>query len=153
MCTKNTMTMLQQSSNHQKVNLGYLLTQSAYIWRRAVARALLPYGLTPPQFFLLMSIYRQQLHEDRMPNQRQAAAHTTMDVNVASQITKKLIARKLVDRHVDPKDSRAYVLSLTTDGIALAKESSAMVRACNDVFFADSNPQYLAEELQKIIKE
>jgi len=122
------------------------------MWRADVARALRPYGLTPPQFFIMMSIFRQQAREGHLPTQKQAAAHTAMDLNVASQVTRKLVARKLVVRSEHPADGRAYGLSLTPTGQALATEASAAVRACNEAFFAGVDQPALAKELQKLTR-
>ncbi len=135
------------------LNLGYLLAQSAHEWRLGLAHVLQPHGLTPPQFFMLMSVYRQQARHNELPTQKQAAAHTAMDLNVASQVTRKLVMRRLLERHVHPEDARAYVLSLTPTGLALAKASSSDARAWNDMFFAPARQLPLGPALQLLVKE
>ncbi|HSW81457.1 MAG TPA: hypothetical protein VLG40_03600 [Candidatus Saccharimonas sp.] len=134
-------------------NIGYLLAQSAHDWRVQVAASLRPFGITPPQFFMMMSIYQHQLHEPQLATQKQAAAHTAMDLTVASQVVRKLIGMDLAKRDIHPKDSRAYVLSLTQKGMDLADKSSAAVRAVNDRFFAPANVVALSHELQKLVKD
>ena len=129
-------------NNKPVPNLGYILAQSAHKWRTAVAEVLLPHGLTPLQFFLLMAVYRRQHIHHQVLTQKNAAVHSAMDLNVVSQRSRSLVERGLIDRQVHSKDGRAYVLSLTAEGQALAAASSADVRVCNNVFLPTVMSKY-----------
>lgn len=135
------------------VNLGYLLAQSAHAWHRAVTDTLRPFELTPSQFFLLMAVFYYQSKEERLPTQKEAAVEATLDLNVASQITKKLIQRGVLQRHAHAQDGRAYQLSITELGKTLANDSSAAVRSCNNVFFQHADSTLLASQLEQLLKE
>ncbi len=145
--------MEQTSASPHDPNLGYLLAQTAHRWRSNVARVLKPHELTPPQFFMLMAVYHQQIVKRNRPTQKLAAQRAALDINVASQVTKTLVIRGLVKRQPHPDDSRAYLLSLTRQGITLAQRSSLAVRQRNAEFFAETDNQFLAAELHKLMEE
>jgi DNA-binding MarR family transcriptional regulator len=121
--------------------LGYTLGAASQAWRTEVGAALKDFALTVPQFLVLMAMYRPARHGWRPPTQAEVGAQLGMDANTASQIVRALVARRLVDRLPHPEDRRARLLSLTESGLALAKDSSAVARATNDVFFSAVSPE------------
>jgi DNA-binding MarR family transcriptional regulator len=121
--------------------LGYTLATASQAWRAEVGAALRHFPLTVPQFLVLMAMYRPARHGWRPPTQAEVGAQLGMDENTASQIVRALVARGFVDRLPHPEDRRARLLSLTESGLALARDSSAVARATNDVFFSAVSPE------------
>jgi DNA-binding MarR family transcriptional regulator len=133
--------------------LGYLLIQAAQAWRNRVAARLSDTGVTPAQFFVLVTLLRHGRRTSAPLSQRQVAERTRMDVNTTSQVVRTLAARGLLARAPHPRDSRAVALTLTTDGVALAQACAARVREVNTTFFADTDPGPLRAALQSLLKE
>lgn len=133
--------------------LGFLLVQAAQKWRSEVAEALRDLDVTPPQFFVLMTLLRQKNQGGAPLTQRDVADRTKADVNTTSQVVRALEARALLARASHPADSRAFVLSLTDAGHELARECSRRVRAVNERFFRDVDRGELAAQLGTLLED
>ena len=72
--------------------------------------------------------------------QRDIGERTGTDANTASQIIRGIERRGLVRRDPHARDSRALALSLTPEGLELARACASRARALNDRFFADADP-------------
>jgi DNA-binding MarR family transcriptional regulator len=132
-------------------NNGYLLLRAAQQYRLEIAKVLQPQGITPTQFFILMSIWYQAQHT-APPTQVTVAEYAAVDINVTSQVIRKLLARGLIKRSVKPGDSRAYVLTLTAEGETLAKAAGRSAEEFHQTFFHSINQQNLQTELRQLIK-
>ena len=115
--------------------LGYTMMKAAQVWRTEVGIALRSSQLTVPQFFVLMALYRPARHGWAEPRQAEVGLQLGMDANTISQIVRGLETRGLLTRPPHPLDRRARALSLTEAGLGLARDSSAIVRGINDLFF------------------
>ena len=113
---------------------GFLLWQVTNRWQAAQRAALKPLGLTHVQFVLLASL--TWLASDGPVRQRDLAQHAATDPMMTSQVLRALQERGLVDRSTHPADARAWALSVTTAGAALANEAITVVEACDGAFFA-----------------
>ena len=113
---------------------GLLLWQVTNRWQAAQRAALKPFGLTHVQFVLLASL--TWLESDGPVTQRDLAAHAATDPMMTSQVVRALQQRDLVDRAPHVSDARAWALSVTVAGAALANEAVAAVEACDAAFFA-----------------
>jgi len=113
---------------------GLLLWQVTNRWQAAQRAALKPLGLTHVQFVLLASL--TWLESDGPVTQRDLAAHAATDPMMTSQVVRALQQRDLVDRAPHASDARAWALSVTAAGAALANEAVAAVEACDAAFFA-----------------
>ena len=131
-------------------NSGYLLLRAAQQYRLEIAKVLQPYNITPTQFFILMSIWYQAQHT-APPTQVLVAEHAAIDINVTSQVVRKLLARGLIQRSVKPDDSRAYVLTLTPAGETLAKTTGKRAEEFHVTFFQTTHPQTLNNQLLQLI--
>jgi DNA-binding MarR family transcriptional regulator len=127
--------------------LGYLLMTSASAWRTSLARRLVPLKLTPSQFFVVATTYHR--HRSMKPplSQREIAERTGLDINVVSQVVRGLERRALLRRSTHRRDSRAFEVTLTEQGLALAVSSTAIARRLNDEFFADTDGEVLTHAL------
>ena len=96
-------------------SLGFLLWHLTLAWQRAVTAVLEPLGLTHVQFVLLACTWWLS-RQGQVPNQLQLARQAGTDVKMTSQVVRRLEAKGLLDRQVDPGDSRARRLRLTAKG-------------------------------------
>jgi DNA-binding MarR family transcriptional regulator len=113
---------------------GFLLWHVTLAWQRAVAAALGPLELTHVQFVLLACAW--WLHEQgSTPNQLQLARQAGTDVKMTSQVVRRLEAKGLVERTVDPLDTRARRLRPTRAGARLARRAIVAVESVDARFF------------------
>jgi DNA-binding MarR family transcriptional regulator len=114
---------------------GFLLWHATLRWQQAIAAALHEYDLTHVQFVLLASTWWLGEQGER-PNQLALARHAGTDVKMTSQVLRSLERKGLVEREVDPADSRARLLAVTTAGAALAPRAITAVERVDAEFFA-----------------
>lgn len=88
------------------------------------------------QFVLLASLWWLEGHEDQPPTQARLAQQAGTDPMMTSQVTRKLEARGLLERALDPADSRSRQLRLTATGRALVGRALSDVEAADDDYFA-----------------
>lgn len=119
---------------------GLLLWQVTNRWQAAVRAALKPYGLTHVQFVLLASLSWLHGAGGGPVTQRALADHAATDPMMTSQVVRALAARALLLRSPHPDDARAYSLTPTPEGAALADRAVASVEACDAAFFAALGP-------------
>jgi DNA-binding MarR family transcriptional regulator len=98
--------------------------------------ALAPYDLTHVQFVLLACLWWLAEHGDRPPTQARLAEQARTDPMMTSQVLRRLEARGLLKRVLDPTDTRARQLGLTRAGRALVARALADVEAADDRYFA-----------------
>ncbi len=113
---------------------GFLLWHLTLAWQRAVAAALEPLDLTHVQFVLLASAWWLGT-QGQVPNQLQLARQAGTDVKMTSEVVRRLEAKGLLQRQVDPGDSRARRLRLTAEGERLARRAIAAVEEADARFF------------------
>jgi DNA-binding MarR family transcriptional regulator len=114
---------------------GFLLWHVTHAWQRAVAAALAPLELTHVQFVLLACAWWLE-QQGRTANQLQLARQAGTDVKMTSQVVRKLEAKGLIDRAVDPADTRARRLRVTVAGARLARRAIVVVEDVDARFFA-----------------
>jgi MarR family transcriptional regulator, organic hydroperoxide resistance regulator len=124
---------------------GYALMHAAQTWRTEATAALLPHGLTVPQFLVVMALYRQARHDWDPLTQAEVAARLGMDANTASQVVRGLERRGILQRSRHAEDARAYALTLSAAGIETARAASADARRLNDLYFSVISAEQLAE--------
>jgi DNA-binding MarR family transcriptional regulator len=113
-----------------------LLWRVTLSWQRRIRSVLEPYELTHVQFVLLTSLWWLADHEDRPPTQARLAQHAGTDPMMTSQVTRKLEARGLLERALDPADSRARRVHLTAAGRAVVAQALKDVEAADEDYFA-----------------
>ena len=132
-------------------NSGYLLLRAGQYYRQQVAQALKPLGLSHTQFFIIMAIWYLSKHQS-VPTQVQVAEYAACDINVTSQVVRRLIGRGLVSRKQNPIDSRAYLLELTCQGESVARSSGERITKMHQELLAHVDVTSLNDLLQAIIK-
>ena len=113
---------------------GFLLWHVTHAWQRAVAAALGPLELTHVQFVLLACVWWLE-DQGCTPNQLQLARQAGTDVKMTSQVLRKLEAKGLIERMVDPADTRARRLRPTCEGAGLARRAILAVEDVDARFF------------------
>ena len=115
---------------------GFLLWHVTLRWQRDIAAALAPLGLTHVQFVLLATLWWYNTRHGEDPNQLSLAQYAGTDIKMTSQVLRKLEAKGMIVREVDPADTRARRLRTTPGGAALAQRAIATVQGVNKAFFA-----------------
>ncbi|MER8095833.1 MarR family winged helix-turn-helix transcriptional regulator [Streptomyces goshikiensis] len=114
---------------------GFLLWHVTLRWQRDIAAALTPLDLTHVQFVLLACTWWLNGQGER-PNQLAVARQAGTDVKMTSQVLRTLEKKGLLEREVDPADTRAKRLRVTTLGAELAPRAIAAVEEVDARFFA-----------------
>jgi MarR family transcriptional regulator, organic hydroperoxide resistance regulator len=120
--------------------LGFALAQAAQVWRARLTETLADLSVTAPQFFVLAALLHIESRGDDAPTQREIGERTGTDANTTSQILRGIERRGLVRRDPHARDSRAFALRLTPEGLELARTCTTRARALNDAFFAGVDP-------------
>ncbi|MFD3556151.1 MarR family winged helix-turn-helix transcriptional regulator [Streptomyces goshikiensis] len=114
---------------------GFLLWHVTLRWQRDIAAALTPLDLTHVQFVLLACTWWLNGQGER-PNQLAVARQAGTDVKMTSQVLRTLEKKGLLEREVDPADTRARRLRVTALGAELAPRAIAAVEEVDARFFA-----------------
>ena len=114
---------------------GFLLWHATLRWQRGVATALAPLGLTHVQFVLLACTWWLNEQRER-PTQVRLAQQAGTDIKMTSQVVRTLEQKGLVEREVDPADTRARRLRVTRRGARLAPRAIEAVEAVDADFFS-----------------
>lgn len=113
---------------------GFLLWHATLRWQRDIAAALGPLDLTHVQFVLLACTWWMNKHGEH-PNQLAVARQAGTDVKMTSQVLRALETKGWIEREVDPADTRAKRLRVTTAGAELAPRAITAVEAVDTSFF------------------
>ncbi|HVQ92768.1 MAG TPA: MarR family transcriptional regulator [Mycobacteriales bacterium] len=113
---------------------GFLLWHATLRWQRGIAAALAPLDLTHVQFVLLACTWWFNAKGQR-PNQLALAQQAGTDVKMTSQVLRTLEQKGLIEREVDPADTRAKRIRVTTSGADLAPRAIAVVEQVDTQFF------------------
>jgi DNA-binding MarR family transcriptional regulator len=113
---------------------GFLLWHATLRWQRDIAAALTPLGLTHVQFVLLACAWWLN-GQGEHPNQLALARQAGTDVKMTSQVLRALESKGLIEREVDPTDTRAKRLRVTDSGTELAPRAIAAVEQVDARFF------------------
>ncbi|MFF4402021.1 MarR family winged helix-turn-helix transcriptional regulator [Streptomyces sp. NPDC001480] len=113
---------------------GFLLWHATLRWQRDIATALAPLDLTHVQFVLLACAWWLN-NQGEHPNQMALARQAGTDVKMTSQVLRTLEHKGLIERAVDPADTRAKRLRVTDAGADLAPRAIAAVEHADARFF------------------
>jgi DNA-binding MarR family transcriptional regulator len=121
---------------HPSQSPGFLLWHATLRWQRGVVAALAPLDLTHVQFVLLACSWWLN-EQGEHPTQARLAAQAGTDVKMTSQVIRALESKGLVEREVDPADTRARRLRVTRRGARLAPRAIDVVEAVDAEFFSE----------------
>ena len=114
---------------------GFLLWRATLRWQRSMVETLKPFGITHVQFVLLASTW-WMCENGGPPRQRDLAEHAGTDPMMTSQVVRALETKGLLVRGVDPDDRRAWRLTVTREGSALARRAVAAVEDADAAYFS-----------------
>ena len=131
-------------SEHPDQSIGNLLVRLSNLHQRRINSELSKLNLTYVQFVLIAGIYwltmdNQEITQVRLINL------TKLDKSMTSSVLKKLIAKKLVVRNEHKIDTRAKILTITTEGKKVVQEAVTIVEQIDKDFF--SIESYKLDEL------
>ncbi|GAB3988585.1 MarR family transcriptional regulator [Actinoallomurus acanthiterrae] len=121
-------------TSHPDESPGFLLWQVTLRWQREMTATLAPLGLTHVQFVLLANTWWLNTHGEE-PNQLTLARRAATDIKMTSQVLRKLEEKGLLERKVDPADTRARRLRVTERGAEAAQAAITAVEAADAEFF------------------
>lgn len=121
---------------------GFLLWHATLDWQRQINAVLAPLDLTHVQFVLLACAWWLD-QRGETPNQQALARQAGTDVKMTSQVLRTLEGKGLLQRQVDPTDSRARQLRPTAAGAELARRAVAAVETVDAQAFGDAAPDLL----------
>jgi DNA-binding MarR family transcriptional regulator len=121
---------------HPNDSPGFLLWHATLRWQRGIAQALVPLDLTHVQFVLLACTWWLNDQGER-PTQIALAGQAGTDIKMTSQVLRSLERKGLIEREIDPADTRARRLRVTRRGARLAPRAIAIVEQVDSRFFAD----------------
>jgi DNA-binding MarR family transcriptional regulator len=113
---------------------GFLLWHATLRWQRGITAALTPLNLTHVQFVLLACAWWLN-NRGEHPNQLTLARQAGTDVKMTSQVLRTLEDKGLIEREIDPADTRAKRLRVTSSGADLAPRAIAAVEQVDAHFF------------------
>jgi DNA-binding MarR family transcriptional regulator len=119
---------------HPSESPGFLLWHATLRWQRAISQALAPLGLTHVQFVLLACTWWLN-QTGQHPSQISLAKFAGTDVKMTSQVVRGLERKDLIERAIDPADSRARLLRVTRRGGGLAPRAIDVVQRVDAAFF------------------
>jgi DNA-binding MarR family transcriptional regulator len=128
---------------------GFLLWHTTLRWQRAVTTALAPLDLTHVQFVLLACTWWLGA-QGHAANQLAVSEQAGTDVKMTSQVLRTLERKGLVERQVDPADSRARLVTPTSAGITLARRAIDAVEDVDEAYFHDVDTATLVATLTRL---
>jgi MarR family transcriptional regulator, organic hydroperoxide resistance regulator len=144
---------LQTEFTEPNDNPGFLLWRVTNAWQRQIRAALEPLDLTHVQFVLLASLAWLSETEPSIP-QVLLAGHANTDVMMTSQVVRTLESKQYLERHSDPADARAKLLTITPAGLTLVNVAIKKVEAVDKRFFARlEDSRDFALDLKTLLEE
>ena len=121
---------------------GFVLWQVTLAWQRDVAEALRPLDLTHVQFVLLACTWWLG-RSTTLPSQLDVGRQAGTDPKMTSEVLRRLEAKELLVRTVDPADTRVRRVEVTAAGAELARRAVRVVEATDAEFFGAHGPAVL----------
>jgi len=135
---------------HPSQSPGFLLWHATLRWQRGVVAALAPLNLTHVQFVLLACTWWLNKQGEH-PTQVRLAEQAGTDIKMTSQVIRTLDAKGLVEREVDPDDTRARRLRVTRRGARLAPRAIDVVERVDTEFFSELSQADAVDFLGRLV--
>ncbi len=145
--------MKETFKNTPSESTGFLLWKTTNLWQREIKRTLKKYDLTHTQFVVLASSYWLSQNNDSL-TQVEIAEFIEIDKMMNSNVIRKLIEKKLLNRTEHKTDTRAKVIKLTEKGVETLKKAIVEVEQFDELFFGKiSNKDLFNNELETILNK
>lgn len=131
----------------------YLIVRISNLHQRRLNAKLSGLGLTFTQYVILYGTY-WLLYQGQEVTQVTLGYLVKFDKSTVSSVVKTLITKKLVKRKEHPTDTRAKILSLTTNGVVLIEKACEVVKQVDKEIFGENenNLTEMNKELLKILR-
>ena len=130
---------------------GFLLWKTTNLWQREIKKTLKQFDLTHTQFVILASSYWLS-KQNKNITQVEIANFIDIDKMMTSNVIRKLIEKKLLDRKEHYTDTRAKVIFLTDKGVQVLKKSINEVEKFDIAFFGKlSDKDEFNKELLRLL--
>lgn len=129
-------------------SIGFLISQTSRKTINLLMQRLREYDITPEQWSVLY-----QLHKEGPITQKEIAKLTAKDQPTTARIADLLIKKELIHKKMSPEDRRAFIVSLTNKGEAVAAKIVPIESQTMDDILSGINQnqvQQFKEMLQKI---
>jgi DNA-binding MarR family transcriptional regulator len=113
---------------------GFLLWQISMTWMREVNQVLENLDLTHTQFVVLAVIGWLNMNQSEV-TQMDVARKAQIDRMMTSKVIAALLHKLFVQKHIAPKDSRAFLVSLTPEGVKILSRAVKIVEDTDRLFF------------------
>lgn len=145
--------MEETFKNTPSESTGFLLWKTTNLWQREIRRNLKKYDLTHTQFVVLASSYWLSQNNENL-TQVEIAEFIEIDKMMNSNVIRKLIEKKLLNRTEHKIDTRAKVIKLTEKGIEILKKAIVEVEKFDELFFGKiSDKKLFNKELEAMLKK
>lgn len=114
---------------------GFLFWQLNNLWQRKFREHFDKLGLTHVQFLLLNSLAAIHKTDDKPVTQAALSEHSGCDKMMVSKVIRSLEDKKLVMRKAHHADSRSITILLSTKGMDLLKQATALFSEMESEFF------------------
>ncbi|MEV4315177.1 MarR family transcriptional regulator [Actinocrispum sp. NPDC049592] len=128
---------------------GYWLHQAALAWKAELDNALKALGLTHTQFILLATTGWLERSTGAPPGQQEVAEGAGADRQMTSRVIRTLEERGLVTRLPHESNTRAFRLTLTSEGRELTHSAITIAHQVDTHFFGADHDD-LRDELRTI---
>jgi len=136
-----------QSTNLSENQFPPLLRKSWYSLNQAFRRRIAHLDITPNQYTILRWLFQSA------PNglsQKEIVKQMSSDANTIAAIMTRLEAKNLVSRCQDPKDKRAYQVSITTTGKKVYKQAAPIADNLQNEILASITAKKQKEFLKQL---
>lgn len=134
-------------------DVSYLLWKITKFWQRGKHRLLDEFGLTSSQLEILGALYHLSKCEKEEVTQVILSQETDIDPMTVSTILRNLQKKGLVVRKESKVDTRARVVSLTSEGEELFVKAILKVKAVHDELFTRIDIDALKVQLKILLEE
>ncbi len=145
--------MEETFKNTPSESTGFLLWKTTNLWQREIRKTLKKYDLTHTQFVVLAGSYWLSQNNNNL-TQVEIAEFIEIDKMMNSNVIRKLIEKKLLNRTEHKIDTRAKVIKLTEKGVEILKKAIIEVERFDELFFGKiSNKKLFNHQLETILKK
>lgn len=141
-------------TQHQeaKTSTGFIFWKVSNLHQRLQRDRLKDLDITPTQFSLLASYFYISEKLSSPISQSTVSEHSGLDKMVVSDVTKALLAKRLITKKKSKEDRRAYLIDLTEKGKKICNLAVVRIEELDAEFFSRSGDEnHFNKLLQKLL--
>lgn len=149
---KYSMGEICSKSTEPNDDVSFLIWRIMKHWQRGKQRLLDEFGITGSQMELLGAICYMSQHKMEA-TQIILSQETEIDPMTTSTILRNLQKKGLISRRESTTDTRARIVEVTDDGVALFFRAKAKIEERQEALFKNIDKEGLVKHLQLLLKE